>query len=335
MQTDNYMQALVLTQFNQPLQIQTLPRPIAGKGQVLVHIHASGINPLDLKIQAGTAAHAQVQTPAVPGIDMAGVVVQVGEGVTAFAPGDEVYGMVGGVGTLQGTLAQYVAADADLLAIKPKSLSMREAAALPLVFITAWEGLIEKAHIQKGETVLIHGGNGGVGHVAIQIARHYGAQVFATGAAAHHDYIRSLGATPINYTQEETENYVNRHTQGEGFDVVLDTIGGPVLDASFKAVKMYSGRVVSILGWGSHSLAPLSFKSATYAGVFTLYPMLSGKGRARQGAILREASAMADAGILHPLLDERQFIPATIQDAYEAIRNKTAAGKLVATVRFE
>jgi NADPH2:quinone reductase len=142
-----------------------VPDPAAKAGEVLVRIRASGVNPLDTKIRAGQAAHAKQPLPAVLGLDMAGVVEEVGEGVTAFKRGDEVYGMTGGVGGLQGSLAEFVAADANLLAHKPKRLSMREAAALPLSVITAWEGLVDRAGVHAGQTVLVHAGAGGVGHV--------------------------------------------------------------------------------------------------------------------------------------------------------------------------
>ena len=134
------------------------PMPVPGVNQVLVKIAASGVNPLDTKIRAGKADHAKQPLPAVLGLDMAGSVEAVGPEVTAFKIGDEVYGMVGGVGGLQGTLAEYIAVDADLLALKPQKMSMREAAALPLVVITAWEGLVDRAKVHAGQTVLIHAG---------------------------------------------------------------------------------------------------------------------------------------------------------------------------------
>src|SRR5271170_2593387 len=138
MPTSASMRALVLERHNAPFTITEVARPIAGKGRVLVRVKASGVNPLDTKIRAGNAAHARVELPAILGIDLAGIVEAVGTGVTTFKPGDEVYGMTGGIGGLQGSLATYAAVDADLLAIKPANLSMRQAAALPLVFITAW-----------------------------------------------------------------------------------------------------------------------------------------------------------------------------------------------------
>src|SRR4029077_14089362 len=175
-----------------------LPRPALKPNHVLVRIKASGVNPLDIKIRAGKAAHAKQPLPAVLGLDMAGVIEDVGPGVTDFKRGDEVFGMVGGVGGLQGTLAEFIAADVDLLAPKPSKLSMRQAAALPLVAITAWEGLVDRAKVRAGQTVLVHAGAGGIGHIAIQLVRAYGARVFATVSAEKKQMVEGFGATPID-----------------------------------------------------------------------------------------------------------------------------------------
>ncbi len=326
------MRALLLEEYNTPYQLVELPTPVPGSRQVLVRIAASAINPLDLKIMVGLAGHAQTKLPAILGIDMAGIVEDVGEGVTGFRPGDEVYGMTGGIAGVPGSLAEYAAVDPDLLALKPKNLSMRQAAALPLVFITAWEALVDRARVGPGKTVLIHGGAGGVGHIAVQLAVARGAQVFATVTPGRNDMIEGYGATPIDYTRLSVEEYMLEYTGGEGFDIILDTVGGAVLDTSFKAAKRYTGHVVSILGWGSHSLAPLSFRGATYSGVFTLYPLISGKGRPHHGEILKEASHLAEAGLLLPLLDSRHYRLDTIAEAYDAMVSHGVAGKLVVDV---
>jgi NADPH:quinone reductase len=157
-----------------PIREDFVDRREPGAREVLIRISASGLNPLDTKIRAGKAEHARQPLPAVLGLDMAGTVEEAGSAVTAFKQGDEVYGAVGGVGGLQGTLAEFITVDQDLLAHKPKNLSMREAAALPLSVITAWEGLVDRAKVRADETVLIHGGAGGVGHIAIQIAQALG-----------------------------------------------------------------------------------------------------------------------------------------------------------------
>ncbi|MYN10050.1 zinc-dependent alcohol dehydrogenase family protein [Pseudoduganella aquatica] len=326
------MQAMISKQAGAPLALEDIAMPVPGAGQVLVRIAASGVNPLDLKIAAGQAAHAHMPLPAVLGIDMAGVVQAVGEGVAAFRPGDQVFGMTGGVGGVQGSLAQFAAVDADLLALKPRQATLREAAALPLVFITAWEGLVDRARLRAGQKVLVHGGAGGVGHVAVQIARAFGAEVYATGSAGQRSVIEGYGATFIDYRTESVADYVQQYTGGEGFDIVYDTVGGATLDASFAAARLYGGHVVSCLGWGTHALAPLSFRAATYSGVFTLLPLLSGKGRAQHGAILREAARLVDEGKVRVQLDPARYALAEVNAAHAALSGGTARGKVVIDV---
>ncbi|MCI2422347.1 zinc-dependent alcohol dehydrogenase family protein [Saccharopolyspora sp. K220] len=326
------MRAVVLEKFGGPLMLRELDQPEAGPGQVLVRIAASGVNPLDTKIAAGQAAHARVQPPAVLGLDLAGVVEATGVGVTGFTPGDAVYGLTGGVGELQGSLAEYAAVDARLIARQPTSLDQRQAAALPLAAITAWEGLVDRARVRSGYKVLVHGGAGGVGHVAVQIARAFGADVYATESPRKLAVVEQFGATPIDFTATAVEQYVAEHTDGQGFDVVYDTVGGAVLDASFAAVRNYTGHVVSSLGWGTHSIAPLSFRGATYSGVFTLLPMLSGRGREHHGDILREVAKLVQQGAITPLLDPRHFTLGTVADAHTAIGDRTATGKITVDI---
>jgi len=316
---------------NLPFSVTSLERPTPASGQVLVRIKASGVNPLDLKIRAGQAAHARHPLPAILGIDLAGVVEAIGADVSGFRKGDEVYGMTGGVGGIQGSLTKFAAVDATLLAPKPSSLTMREAAALPLIFITAWEGLVDRAQIQAGQKVLIHGGAGGVGHVAVQLARSFGAEVFATGSAENLTFIERLGAIPIDYRTTTVEDYVAQYTGGRGFDLIYDTVGGTTLDASFVAVRRF-GHVVSALGWGTHALAPLSFRAATYSGVFTLLPLLSGEGRAHHGDILRNASRLVQVGKLRPRLDPRRFTLSDVNEAHAAITDQSANGKVVVEI---
>jgi NADPH:quinone reductase-like Zn-dependent oxidoreductase len=300
---------------------------------VVVRVEASGVNPLDIKIAAGAAAHARVTPPMILGMDLAGVVTEVGEGVSRFQVGDEVYGMTGGIGSRPGSLAEYSAVDADLLAAKPVRLSMAEAAALPLAAITAWEGLVDRAGVGPGHLVLVHGGAGGVGHVAVQLARARGATVFATGTGESLQVIKKLGAEPIDYRTTPVAAYVTTATGNQGFDIIFDTVGGATLDDSFAAARVYTGHVVSILGWGTHSLAPLSFRGATYSGVFTLLPILTGNGRAHHGDILRSVADLADAGKITPILDQQPYSLAAVADAHRAVAAGTAHGKVVVHVR--
>jgi NADPH:quinone reductase len=327
------MQALVLNIFNTAMTLSDVVVPQAGPGQVLVRIAASGVNPLDTKIAAGQAPHAQPRLPAILGIDMAGTVAAVGDGVTAFAVGDRVYGMAGGIAGIPGSLAEYGVFETALLAPVPEKLNLREAAALPLVFITAWEGLVDRARVKAGDSVLVHGGAGGVGHMAVQIAVAMGATVYATGSATSRETIEALGARFIDYRSSTVDDYVTEHTAGAGFDIVYDTVGGATLDASFKAARIYGGHVVSCLGWGTFALTPLTARAASYSGVFTLLPLLSGKNHARHGAILRQANRLIAAGQLRVRVDPRGFTLETVQQAHAAQADGSARGKLVVTIR--
>jgi NADPH2:quinone reductase len=326
------MKAIVLDEFGTEPVLRSIERPSPARGEVLVRVEASGVNPLDLKIMAGAAGHARVTPPMVLGLDLAGVVTEIGTGVTRFDVGDEVYGLTGGVGNRQGSLAEYASVDADLLARKPARLSMTEAAALPLAAITAWEGLVDRAGVHAGQTVLVHGGAGGVGHVAVQLAIARGATVFATGSAQDLEAIRNLGAEPIDYRATPVQKYVATATGGSGFDVIFDTVGGETLDASFTAVRTYTGHVVSILGWGTHSLAPLSFRGATYSGVFTLLPLLTGEGHAHHGEILTATAALVDARLMTPVLDPTPYDLETVAGAHRAVASGNSRGKVVVRI---
>ncbi|ARP82245.1 quinone oxidoreductase [Bordetella genomosp. 8] len=319
------MRALWVNAPDAPFQLKPTPLPTPGAGEVLVRILASGVNPLDLKIRAGAAAHAQHPLPAILGMDLAGIVEKVGPGVSQFAPGDEVWAMAGGVAGVQGSMAEFVAVDARLLAHKPANLSMRQAAALPLAVITAWEGMVDIAAVQPGEKVLVIGAGGGVGHVAAQLARARGAEVHGVDGARSANYLRSIGVTPIA-RDTPVDAYVQEWTGGRGFDVVYDCVGA--LDAAFNAVRVH-GRVTSSLGWGSYSLAPLSFRSARYAGVFTLRALITGEGRDAHGRILREAAQLAEAGQLTPRMDEQRFTLDQAEAAHARVRGGGATGKVV------
>jgi NADPH2:quinone reductase len=205
------------------------PVPEIEASEVLVRVHATSVNPVDYKIRRGDAEALCPPQPATLHGDVAGTVVAVGDEVTDFAKGDEVYGCAGGFrGAAHGALADYMPCDARLLAPMPEPLSFREAAALPLVVLTAWEGLVDKAFVQAGEHVLVHGATGGVGHVGVQLAKWRGAEVAATASSQRKlDIGADLGAdTLINYEEEPVEDYVERCTDGRGFDIVFDTVAG-------------------------------------------------------------------------------------------------------------
>lgn len=323
------MNAAVLHEYGRPLQVARVDRPQLRAGHVLVRIEVSGVNPLDIKIRAGAADHARTRLPAILGIDLSGIVEAVAEDVDTFGVGDAVYGMTGGIAGVPGSLAEYAVVDARLIARRPSAWSARQAAAVPLAAITAWEGLVDRADVRADQQVLVQGGAGGVGNLAVQLAQARGADVYATGSTDGLEVIERSGATAIDYTSTPTAEYVERFTGGRGFDVVFDTVGGASLDASFTAVRTYTGRVVSILGWGTHSLAPLSFRGATYSGVFTLLPLITGDGREHHGEILRRIASLADAGRIVPRLDPRTFGLDGVDAAHDAARDGSARGKIV------
>ena len=186
---------------------------------------------------------------------------------------------------------------------------------------------MDRAKVHAGQTVLVHAGTGGVGFAAVQIALAFGAKVLATVSPSRRALIEEVGAMSIDRNQT-VESYVQDCTGGEGFDIIYDTVGGGVWDASFAAAKRNTGHVVSCLGWGTHALAPLSFRAATYSGVFTLLPLLTGVGRAHHGEILREISKLAKKNQMRPLLAAEHFGRNDIAAAYEQVANGSK-GKVV------
>lgn len=325
------MQAMIIKQFGgtEVFQPADIPAPTVRPGEVLVRIAATSVNTVDTMIrQSGRELPISPEPPAVLGMDFAGTVEAVGEGVTGFSIGDEVYGCAGGLCDLQGTLAEYLSADARLLAHKPSNLTLREAAALPLVGITAYEGLL-RAGIKSGQKVLVHGGSGGVGHVALQLARHFGAEVYATGGGDQQQaLIERLGATSINYKTETVPDYVNRYTGGAGFDLVFDSVGGENMLNSFEAAAL-NGQIASTVSLVALDLSLAHFKGLSLHVVFMLIPMIHNHRRETHGEILRQLARIAEAGDLIPVLDEQQFPLADTGKAHERLASGQGLGKVV------
>jgi NADPH2:quinone reductase len=306
-------------------------KPMLKPGHVLVRVAATSVNPIDIKIRTMKPAFAPA-LPAILGMDVAGTVEAVGEGVRGFKSGDEVFGCAGGLADMPGALAEYMLADARLLASKPANLSMEEAAALPLVTITAWEALFDRAGLKAGQFVLVHAGTGGVGHVAVQLAASCGARVATTVSSADKAALaRSLGADEIiNYREEKPGDYIARLTGKRGFDVVFDTVGGTNLDASFQAAAP-GGMVVSTNTRSTHDLSPLHAKALTLAVVFMLLPLVTGQGRARHGEILAQAARLAEEGKLRPHLG-RVFSWEDMAQAHDCVQRGQTMGKVVVRI---
>ncbi|MGB3723675.1 MAG: zinc-dependent alcohol dehydrogenase family protein, partial [Pacificimonas sp.] len=304
------MKATILKEYgaNSAFEIAELPKPEVTPGHVLVRVAATSVNTVDTMIRGmgHDLAPLSPALPAVLGMDFAGTIEAVGEGAESFNVGDEVYGCAGGLADLQGALAEYMLADARLIAHKPKSLSMREAAAIPLVGITAYEGLT-RAGVREGQKVLVHGGAGGVGHLAIQIAATMGAHVYSTGTGNEQlDVIRSFSATAIDFREQSVADYVKEHTSDTGFDVVFDSVGGANLTNSFAAAAL-NGQVATTVAMTELDLTPAHFKGLSLHVVFMLIPMLHDFQRETHGEILATLAEMVDAGKLKPLLDEERF----------------------------
>ncbi|HWH87714.1 MAG TPA: zinc-dependent alcohol dehydrogenase family protein [Pseudomonas sp.] len=285
------MKAMILKSFGGPesFELSDVPKPVPQAGQVLVRVHATSINPLDYQVRRGDYPDL-VPLPAITGHDVSGVVEAVGPGVTAFAPGDEVW-YTPQIFDGQGSYAEYHVAAESIIARKPASLSHLEAASLSLVGGTVWEALTVRAVLRVGESILIHGGAGGVGHVAIQLAKAIGARVFTTVREDNAEFARSLGAdVVIDYTQEDYVEAIMRETAGHGVDVVFDTIGGDTLARSPDALAQL-GRVVSIVDIAQpQNLVQAWGKNASYHFVFT---------RQNRGK-LDELSALVERGQLRP-----------------------------------
>ena len=307
--------------------------PEAGDGEVLVKVAATSVNTVDTMIRQLGQEQLPLSPdlPAILGMDFAGTIEAIGSGVTGFEVGDEVYGCAGGLMALQGALAEYIPADARLIAHKPKSLSMKQAAALPLVGITAYEGLT-RAGLASGQKVLVQGGAGGVGHVAVQLAKHFGADVYATGSGGSQTpIIEGYGATAIDFMNEAVSDYVEKYTDGHGFDLVFDSVGGANMANSFEAAKL-NGNVATTVALVELDLSPAHFKGLSLHVVFMLIPMMHNVGREKHGEILTELASIVDAGALIPLLDPSDFTLEQVGDAHAKLESGAATGKVVISV---
>jgi NADPH:quinone reductase len=326
------VRAQVLRSFGDPskFELTDLPTPEVRPGTVLIRVAATSVNQIDLKILGGLPIAPDL--PAVLGADVAGIVEKVGAGVIDFGVGDEVYGCAGGVKGQPGALAEYMVADARLLAPIPKNLTMHDAAALPLVSITAWDAF-ERLSLSAADHVLVHGGVGGVGHIAVQLAKARGSRVATTVPSKEAgELARQLGADEtINYVEEKVQSYVDRLTAGRGFEAVFDTIGGSNLPNSFAATA-YEGRVATTNARTAQELGELHAKALSFYVVFMLLPMLRGVGRDRHGRILRSLTHLIEAGKVKPLIDDREFTLASTPEAYRWLASGKARGKVVIDV---
>jgi len=243
------MQSVLMTKVGAPevLEYQEIETPeIKSNSELLVRLKAAGVNPIDTKLRQGL--YPMDNLPAVLGCDGSGIVEAVGSDVSKFKVGDEVYFYHGGIGPIQGNYAEFRTIEERFLARKPESLNFTEAAAAPLALITAWEALHDRAHIKTGQNVFINAGAGGVGHLAIQLAKIAGTNVCTTASTEEKaDFVRSLGADMvINYKEQDFVEAIMNWTDGKGVDVVMDNVGGEWIEKSFSAIAHY-GHFVTLL----------------------------------------------------------------------------------------
>lgn len=299
------MRAFVVTKYREPLREADVPEPIVGDRDVLVQVQAAGLNQLDEKIRLGEFKQIlPYELQLILGNDVAGTVLQVGAKVRGFKPGDEVYGRPDK--DRIGTFAERIAVAEEDLALKPASASMEEAGSLPLVALTAWQALVEQGNVRHGHKVLIHAGAGGVGSIAIQLAKHLGATVATTASGSNAGFVRDLGADiVVDYRTQDFEQYLG------GYDLVLDSLGGRNLEKSLRILKP-GGKAIGISGPPDPAFAR---KAGLNPALRMAVALLSGKIRRQarklgvsyeflfmraSGDQLREISALVDDGVLRP-----------------------------------
>lgn len=334
------MQTILMTEPGDPevLALQERPTPtIAAPTDMLVRLHAAGVNPVDTKLRRRGVLLPD-GLPAVLGCDGAGVVAAVGPEVTRFKPGDEVWLCHGGLGGPVGNYADYILVDAAIAQPKPRTLGFAAAAAAPLVLITAWEALFDRARLHAGQTVLIHAGAGGVGHVAIQLAHLAGARVAATVSGPEKaTFVHDLGAEcAIDYRSEDLTEAVMSWTEGRGVDVALDTVGPAAFQRTIPAMAYY-GDLVTILDPGPQlDLAEARNRNLRLSLELMLTPMLRPlpAARAHQGEILRQCAERIDRGELRIHVSQT-FPLAEAGTAHRAIEAGHTQGKLVLTMAHD
>ncbi len=331
------MKAFVVEKYGKDgLRAADVPQPTVGANDVLVRVSAASINPLDKMVRDGEFKQLiKYKFPFVLGHDVAGVVTQVGSGVNSFEVGDEVYARPRDLRI--GTFAEFIAIDQDDVALKPASLTLHEAAAVPLVALAAWQTLVDLAQVKPGQRVLVHAGAGGLGSTVVQLAKHLGAYVATTAHTDDLDRVRALGADEVvDFTQTDFADVLS------GYDVVLDSLGGENLEKSL-AVLRPGGLAISVVG-------PPDPAFAQQLGQPILRPVMSVMSRkvrrqARKlgvrysfffmrasGTQLRELAALYDAGHLRPVLDERTFPFDQTLEALAYVEQGKARGKVVITL---
>ncbi len=330
------MRAILMTEAGGPdvLTEAEVDKPACGDNEVLVHVMAAGVNPIDTKLR-GNGLYFSDGLPAILGCDGAGIVEAVGSGVSRFEPGDAVYYCYGGLGQQAGNYAEYIAVPESFVAMKPDCLDFIDAAAAPLVLITAWEALFDRARIQGGQKVFIHAGAGGVGHIAIQLAKLAGCEV-ATSISSDEKaaMVTTLGADlAINYKQQNVTEALLAWTDGAGVDAAFDTVGGEAFNQLVAATKVYGDIVTILQAPDNADWKNIRLRNIRISQELMLTPMVLGLEDAAEhhGDILEQCAQFFDEQKLSIFVSD--IFP--LEQAAEAHRQLEAgsmAGKLVLEV---
>ena len=331
------MQAILMTAIGDSTVLieQNIAEPhLTQRTEIKVRLHAAGINPVDTKIRKSGLFYPNAQLPAVLGCDGAGEVVEIGANVTDFKIGDKVWFCHGGLGREQGNYAEFNVIDQRWASLMPQTATFETAAAAPLVLITAWGALFERGNLQAGQTVLIHAGAGGVGHVAIQLAKIAGARVITTVSSNEKAaFVKSLGADEIIfYNQTDVAKEVNRLTDNHGADLVFDTVGADVFKSSI-ACTAHFGRIVTLIDASNLDLNEARMRNLLIGFELMLTPMLRDLDSERDKHIelLKKCAAYIDAGKL--AIHVSQVLPlADAQKAHTLIEAGHTMGKLVLSI---
>ena len=318
------------------LQLRDIPKPeLPSPHHLRVKLAAAGVNPVDTKLRAKPAYHPD-KLPTILGCDGAGLVEEIGSAVTRFKVGDAVFFCNGGIGDEPGNYAEYTTLHEEYCAAKLVNIGLPEAAALPLVFITAWESLVERVNLQAGQTVLIHAAAGGVGHVAVQLAHHLGARIAATvGDDKKTGLVHGLHAEKIiNYKEQDFVQETLDWTNGRGVDVVFDTVGGDTFLRSLNAARV-GGKVVSLLStplsMADAQLARLRNLSLCYDLMLAPQVMNMHIERIRQRKILEQCAQLVEAGHLGVLVTHKLPLEQAAE-AHRLIEAGGIIGKIVLTI---
>ncbi len=330
------MKAIMMTAIGNPdvLELHDIDEPeISMATQIKVRLKAAGVNPVDTKIRRNGVFYENA-LPAILGCDGAGEVCEIGSAVRQFKPGDKVWFCNGGLGREQGNYAEYTVLDQRWVGLMPETFSFAEAAALPLVLITAWGALFDRGGLQERQTVLVHAGSGGVGHVAIQLAKLKGARVITTVSSEQKaEFVRAMGADDvILYKRDGFANAVNHLTDGKGADLIFDTVGASVFKESIVATAHF-GRLVTLLDPGELSLAEARMRNLLIGFELMLTPMLRDLPEARDKhvEILKQCAQWVDNGLLKTHISKRLSL-AEAAEAHKLLEVGHTTGKIVLSV---